>query len=107
MFFNKIDTDSLGMCITITNKYEYKLDDHITIKRSDNFGYIEIYIDDIKVFELHGCSSVRKIYYYYYKMPRSVVKKINQWSRNEVKQQRLKERNKKHKIEQHIKELYK
>lgn len=97
---------------------EQLIDDHIKIKMNHMEG-MNIYIDDIKVFNAHMYD---EFYYmkaeYYYKIPRKATKKINKWIitqvkqyENEIKDKKQKEINKKinekKDIEKHFKGLYK
>lgn len=104
MLFNKINTSGLQYSIS---SGEYKVDDYITIEKIDRYR-INIYIDGIKAINLllvRDCYTYQTswIKTYYYKIPRKVIKKINQWLKD-IEADKV---NEKKKIEQHFKDLYK
>lgn len=99
MLFNKINFFRIW---SVTNRSEtYIIEDHITIiiDKNDDIG---IYIDDIYVcYCTYSCNGI--IPTYFYKIPYSIVRKINKWSKMRVNEKL----NQKKKIEQHFKDLYK
>lgn len=103
MIFNKINVYSLSIAFTETS---INIDGHIKIIRDFNYN-ARIYIDEIEVFNMLYSPYRYLETNYYYKIPRSAVKKINKWSRDKIKQRKTNKVNEKKKIEQHLKNLYK
>lgn len=106
----RIDVKKLIKACIIKREPLIKIDDHLEIRWSSDFRTSYIYIDDVKVYYAsyyHDCYGKQLyLYSYLYRIPKQIVKKINNWSRFIVKQKEQNEKEMQQKIQQHINSLY-
>lgn len=79
-----------------------KIDDYILIEYYDSLKHAYIYFNGNKIFEVEKLQGV--YYEYYCKIPKQLVKKINNWSKSIIKQnkQTKKQEKKKNKHDKKI-----